>query len=63
MPCPLYSKREQECLLLNEAAVEDDENVVSEAERVRQDFCLGSGKEYAACPVFRRLAVEREKAY
>jgi hypothetical protein len=63
MACPLYSKREQECLLLNEAAVEDEESVVSEAERVKQDFCLGNGKEYTACPVFRRLAVERAKAY
>lgn len=63
MACPLYSKREQECLLLNEAAVEEDESVVSEAERLRQDLCLGERKEYAACPVYRRLTVERAKAY
>jgi hypothetical protein len=63
MACPLYSKREQDCLLLNQAAVDDEESVVSEAERVRQDFCLGDGKEYAACPVFRQLTIERAKAY
>ncbi|UCH35489.1 MAG: hypothetical protein JSV65_03820 [Armatimonadota bacterium] len=63
MACPLYSTHEQECLLLNQAAVEDDEDVVSEADRLQQDFCLGTGNEHLACPIYRRRAIERTKAY
>jgi len=63
MACPLYSTREQECLLLNVAAIEDDEDVVAEADRVRREWCLAGGKGYSACPVYRHRAVERTKAF
>jgi len=63
MACPLYCKREQECLLLNEVAADDEDDAQVEADGVRQDYCLGDGHEYAACPVFRRLTVEASKAY
>lgn len=63
MPCPLYSKQEQACLLINQAAVDDDDDAVGEAERIRHDLCLGDGKEYLACPVFRRRTIEGTKAY
>lgn len=63
MPCPLYSKREQECLLLAQVAAEDEEDAMAEVERMRADHCLGGGDEFRACPIFRRLTVESTKAY
>jgi hypothetical protein len=50
-------------LLLNVAAIEDDEDVVAEADRVRREWCLAGGKGYSACPVYRHRAVERTKAF
>ena len=63
MPCPLYSKRQQECLLLDQAAIDEDDDGTSEADRLRLDLCLGDSKEHLACPVFQRQAIERTKAY
>ena len=61
MACPLYSKREQECLVLSEAATDVDDAL--EVENPGAEFCFGDGKEYKACPIFRRLAIERAKAF
>ena len=50
-------------MLLNQVAIEDEDDSGADAERVRSDFCLGVATEYLACPVFRRLAIERSKAF
>jgi hypothetical protein len=63
MACPLYSKREQECLLLDQVATEDEDSAGVEGEPIRPESCLGEADEYRACPVFRRHEVEASKAF
>jgi len=55
--------REQECLLLDQVAAEDEDSAGVEGERIRPELCLGEADEYRACPVFGRREVEASKAF
>lgn len=62
MPCPLYSEREQRCLLLSPIADADVGAAADARERVRPEWCAGNAAQYLNCPVFRQRGAERSKA-
>jgi hypothetical protein len=59
MPCPHFSAANAECLLQQDPDSEGDEThlpVVTDS--VDPDWCLGPGRGYRECPVFKRFLSE-----
>lgn len=64
MPCPFYSKADNECSLLSVARLSDDDHPEQEEpEAVDLALCLGRGDEHRTCAIFRRRAVEQTRAF
>ena len=64
MPCPHFSVRENDCLLLDReppVAAEAPAEVVVAPDRLPPHLCRSSNH-YQGCPVFRRRAVELRRA-
>jgi len=64
MPCPHWSKRDNECALLRHLAPSDAEQEleIREIDSFRLDYCL-SAPAYATCPTFKRHLIDQAKAY
>lgn len=64
MPCPHWSKRHNECLVLHQlSSPEEEEGLeVEEIDKFRLEYCL-HGAAFAACPTFKRQLIEQAKAY
>jgi hypothetical protein len=66
MPCPFYSKADNECTLLVVAPVADDdqpEQDEPEPEVVDRNLCLDRHGAHRGCAIFTRRAIEQTRAY
>jgi hypothetical protein len=63
MPCPHWSKRHHECILVRELASDGDEDLeVQEVEKFQLAYCL-SETAFLTCPTFKRHLIEQARAY
>lgn len=55
MPCPHFSREDNECRLLQEAPEPDEEHAdAAPDEPVAREWCLSSDQSYRNCPVLQR---------
>jgi len=60
MPCPHFSGVTGECGLEQGRVEADDDDAYETAaeDPVSREWCLGAGRKYRECPVFRRFVAE-----
>jgi hypothetical protein len=59
VPCPHYSRDNNDCLLLQEPLRDDEEGGSTPAdEPLNWEWCLAQDKGYRKCPVFRRYLAD-----
>ena len=59
MPCPHYSRENNDCALLQEAPQDDEESTPAPPEdHMLRDWCVVSEQAYRNCPVYRRYLAE-----
>jgi hypothetical protein len=65
MPCPFYSKAENECALLPIAPTADDDRPEQqdEPEVIDRAVCLDTREAFRSCSIFKRQAIEETRAY
>jgi hypothetical protein len=64
MPCPFYSKADNECSLLAVASLDDDDHPEQdEPEPVDLALCLDNTGAFRNCEIFKRRAIEQHRAF
>ena len=59
MPCPHFSREDNDCLLLQEAPEPDEDHAdAAPDEPVEREWCLAPDESYRNCPVFQRYLPE-----
>jgi len=63
MPCPHFTKRDNECAVFEQLPSEEEQSELVEPEQAPRRLCHSSGREYLHCPFYQRRLLEVRRAF